>query len=101
MAMTATEFEAKQHLFVNAIQKTDAEINEIIDSLPEAVRYRVAYQNGSETSEMSVVEQVAMEQYATLVTEAKTSLDNLRAKRKLLAEKYTQMLDELETFLLS
>ena len=101
MAMTATEYEAKQHLYIYSIQKTDAEIKEIIDSLPEVVRYRVAYQNGSETSEMTVVEQAAMEQYATIITEAKTNLDNLRAKRKLLVEKYSQMEDDLETFLMS
>jgi hypothetical protein len=101
MAMTATEFEAKQHLYVYAIQKTDAEIKQIIDSLPEVVRYRVAYQNGSETSEMNVVEQTAMEQYATIITEAKTKLDNLRSKRKTLVEKYSQMEDDLETFLMS
>lgn len=101
MAMTATEYEAKQHLYIYSIQKTDAEIKEIIDSLPEVVRYRVAYENGSETSTMSVVEQAAMEQYATIITEAKANLDSLRTKRKNLVAKYSQMETELENFLLN
>ena len=50
---------------------------------------------------MSVVEQAAMEQYATIIAEAKTNLDNLRSKRKTLVEKYSQMEDDLETFLMS
>lgn len=101
MAMTATEFEAKQHLYAYAIKKTDAEINEIINSLPEEVKYRVSNNSGTETSEMTVTEPSAMQQYTDFVAETKTKLDDLRAKKRELMAKCSQMEDDLETFLLS
>lgn len=100
-ANTATEFEAKQHLYNSAIQRIDAEIKQIIDDLPDAVRYHVTSQNGSDISKMTVFEQTAMEPYASLISEVKLNLDSLRAKRKNLVAKYSEMEVELEKFLLN